>query len=66
MFALLYVGIKVTQRCLNSKCRYGADGLEFDIDPQDGTADPADEMHKIAEMLKSRALVHRAATARAV
>jgi len=57
VLAVVYVGYKIVDRCTHSRCRYGEKGLEFDIDPGDG--DPADEMHQIAEMLKSRALVHR-------
>jgi hypothetical protein len=59
VLAGVYVIYKVADRCMHSRCRYGAEGLEFDIDPQEGEdIDPAAEMHKISELLKSRALVH--------
>ena len=59
VLAAVYVGYKIVDRCMNSKCRYGAEGLEFDISPEEGTHDPGIEMEKIADILKSRALVHR-------
>jgi hypothetical protein len=58
VLAGVYVVYKIADRCMHSRCRYGVDGLEFDIDPEEGESDPAAEMHKISELLKTRALVH--------
>ena len=52
-----YVIYKVFDRCMHGKCRYNKEGgLDFDLgDPVDATTD----MSKIAELLKSRSLMHR-------
>ena len=68
LLALFYVAYKVIDRCMHSKCRYTkTDGFQFDLDGQDQDACPATDMEKVAELLKSRALVYgRGNTTRAV
>ena len=61
LLAGFYVAYKVVDRCLHSKCRYTKDqGFTFDLDgdPQEGVACPATDMEKIAEIIKSRAMVY--------
>ena len=58
LLAAAYVLYKVIDRCLHSKCKYSTvEGLVFDLDQGDAEC-PATDMEKIAELLKSRALVH--------
>ena len=58
LLAAAYVLYKVIDRCLHSKCKYSTvEGLVFDLDQTDAEC-PATDMEKIAELLKSRALVH--------
>ena len=58
LLAAAYVLYKVVDRCLHSKCKYSTvEGLVFDLDQTDAEC-PATDMEKIAELLKSRALVH--------
>jgi hypothetical protein len=61
VLALAYVGYKILDRCMHSKCKYTKDdGFAFDLDGADeGTEQcPVSDMQKIAELLKSRAMVH--------
>ena len=58
LLAAAYVLYKIIDRCLHSKCKYSTvEGLVFDLDQNDGEC-PATDMERIAELLKSRALVH--------
>ena len=55
----VYIGYKMVNRCLTSKCRYSKeDGWDFDLG-ETAPADAATDMEKIAELLKSRSLHHR-------
>ena len=57
LLAGAYVLYKVIDRCMHSKCKYSTvEGLTFDIEG-DGEC-PTTDMEKIADLLKSRALVH--------
>jgi hypothetical protein len=59
LLAGFYVVYKILDRCMHSKCRYTkTDGFAFDIDPVEGEC-PATDMERIADLLKSRALVHQ-------
>jgi hypothetical protein len=59
LLAGFYVVYKILDRCMHSKCRYTKDnGFAFDLDPTDGEDCPATDMEKIADLLKSRALVY--------
>ncbi len=54
----VYVVYKLINRCLTSKCRYTReDGLDFDLGST--PADAANDMEKIAELLKARSMHHR-------
>lgn len=66
VLAGVYIVYKVVDRCLHSRCKYTKlDGLTFDLDGEDGDVPcPAVEMDKIAELLKSRANLHRSNTQR--
>ena len=66
LLAGFYVGYKCIDRCMHSKCRYTkTDGFQFDLDGQEEGECPATDMEKIAELLKSRAMVYdRKATTR--
>ena len=68
LLAGFYVVYKILDRCMHSKCRYTkTDGFAFDLDGDPGEDCPATDMEKIAELLKSRAMVYeRGATARRV
>ena len=68
LLAVFYVGYKIIDRCMHSKCRYTkTDGFTFDLDGHEGEACPATDMEKVAELLKSRAMVYgRGNTARNV
>ena len=67
LLAGFYVGYKCLDRCMHSKCRYTkTDGFIFDLDGEPGEECPATDMEKIADLLKSRALVYdRKTTSRA-
>ena len=55
LLAAAYVLYKIIDRCLHSKCKYSTvEGLVFDLDKEC----PATDMEKIADLLKSRALLH--------
>jgi len=57
LLALAYGLYKVVDRCMHSKCKYTKDGgLAFSLD-ETGEC-PATDMEKIADLLRSRALVH--------
>ena len=59
LLAGFYVVYKILDRCMHSKCRYTKDsGFAFDLDPTDGEDCPATDMEKIADLLKSRAMVY--------
>ena len=59
LLALAYVGYKILDRCMHSKCKYTkTDGFAFDLDPEGTEQCPVSDMEKIAELLKSRAMVH--------
>lgn len=61
LLAAAYVLYKVIDRCLHSKCKYSTvEGLVFDLDQAEEC--PATDMEKIAELLKSRALLHAKTT----
>ena len=66
LLAGVYVLYKAFDKCLHSKCRYTkADGFQFDLDGDQETDCPATDMERIAELLRSRALVYeRKATVR--
>jgi hypothetical protein len=66
VLAACYILYKVVDRCMHSKCAYTQeDGLQFDIDGDDeGEECPATDMQKIADLLQSRAALHRGNTAR--
>ena len=66
ILAVCYVGYKILDRCMHSKCRYTkTDGFAFDLDPEgEQTAGPANDMERIAELLKSRAMAVRGLTQR--
>ena len=52
----VYIGYKIVNRILTSKCRYSKnDGWDFDL----GEVDAANDMEKIAELLKARSIHHR-------
>lgn len=54
----VFVIYKIINRCLTSKCRYTReDGLDFDLGAT--PIDAADDMNKIAELLKARSMHHR-------
>jgi len=58
VLALAYVGYKILDRCMHSKCKYTKlDGFAFDLDGEDPECAVSD-MEKIAELLKSRAMAH--------
>ena len=61
-----YIAYKALDRCLHSKCKYSTvDGFTFDIDGQEDAECPATDMERMADLLKSRAMVfRRGATAR--
>ena len=57
LLAAAYVLYKVIDRCMHSKCKYSTvEGLTFDLDQNDDC--PATDMDRIADLLKSRALLH--------
>ena len=57
VLAAVYVVYKLLDRCLHSKCRYNRDGgLDFDLGDQ---TDAVADMDKIAELIKSRSLLHK-------
>ena len=60
VLALAYVGYKILDRCMHSKCKYTKlDGFAFDLDGEGPEGQCAvSDMEKIAELLKSRALAH--------
>ena len=66
VLAACYVLYKIVDRCMHSKCAYTQeDGLQFDIDGEEGEECPATDMQKIADLLQSRAALHsRGNTAR--
>ena len=54
----VYVIYKIINRCLTSKCRYTReDGLDFDLGAT--PMDAANDMERIAELLKARSMHHR-------
>ena len=56
LLAAAYVLYKIIDRCLHSKCKYSTvEGLVFDLDQ---TENAATDMEKIADLLKSRAMLH--------
>ena len=58
VLAAVYVVYKLLDRCLHSKCRYNRDGgLDFDLGDQ--TADPVQDLDKLAELIKSRSMLHK-------
>ena len=58
ILAVLYVGYKIIDRCMHSKCRYTkTDGFAFDLDGEPEEC-PATDMERIAELIKSRAMVY--------
>lgn len=55
-----YILYKALDRCLHSKCKYTTvDGFSFDIDGEDDMECPATDMERVADLLKSRAMVFR-------
>lgn len=59
LLAGFYVVYKILDRCMHSKCRYTkTDGFAFDLDGEPGEDCPANDMERIADLLKSRALVY--------
>jgi len=59
LLAGFYVVYKILDRCMHSKCKYTKDdGFAFDLDGAEEGECPVSDMQKIAELLKSRALVH--------
>ena len=64
VLAAVYVVYKILDRCMHSKCRYNRDGgLDFDLGAPE---DAANDMQKIAELLKARSLHHRNASAESI
>lgn len=60
LLALAYALYKVVDRCMHSKCNYTRDkGLVFSLDDDDKDPCPLTDMQKIADLLKSRATVHK-------
>lgn len=58
VLAAVYVVYKLLDRCLHSKCRYNRDGgLDFDLGDQ--TDDPVQDLEKLAELIKSRSMLHK-------
>ena len=63
LLAAAYALYKVVDRCLHSKCKYSTvEGLTFDLDQGDDC--PATDMEKIADLLRSRAILHGRTTTR--
>ena len=53
----VYIGYKIINRILTSKCRYSKqEGWDFDLG---ATPDAANDMERIADLLKARSLHHR-------
>jgi len=60
VLAVVYMGYKVTHRCLTSRCRYTRDdGFTFDLDGDTDEAPcPVTDMQKIAEIIHARSKLH--------
>jgi hypothetical protein len=59
VLAVVYMGYKVTHRCLTSRCRYTRDdGFAFDLDGDEDSPCPVADMQKIAEMIQARSKLH--------
>ena len=57
VLAAVYVVYKLLDRCLHSKCRYNRDGgLDFDLGDQ---SDAVQDLDKLAELIKSRSILHK-------
>ena len=61
LLAAVYILYKTIDRCLHSKCKYSTvDGFTFDIDgDQNGAECPANDMERVADLLKNRASYFR-------
>jgi hypothetical protein len=59
VLAGFYVVYKILDRCMHSRCKYTkVDGFAFDLDPEEEGECPVNDMERIAELLKSRAMVY--------
>ena len=63
LLAAFYVVYKIIDRCMHSKCRYTkTDGFQFDLDGEPDSENPAQDMSKLAELIKSRAMAYERKT----
>lgn len=59
VLGVAYLGYKILDRCLHSRCKYTAEkGFDFDMDGA-GEPCPANDLSKIGDLLKQRSQLYK-------